>query len=116
MKTNAIYSVHIKGTPTVTKYLGDYPVEYTKQSVIAFHDRVRVVAYGDEFFGGDESKGFKSRMLVNPTWGQLFRVLKSQMKKTRDFHHCFLEGARIVRREVDKDGVSYGIVELTLGS
>jgi hypothetical protein len=112
----AIYSVHIEGTPTVTKYLGDYPVQYTKQSVIAFHDRVRVVACKDDFFGGDESKAFKSRILVNPTWGQLFRVFKTQMKRTQDYHHQFLEGARIVRREVDKDGVSYGIVVLSLGS
>jgi hypothetical protein len=112
----AVYSVHIKGTPTYKKYLGDYPVEYTKQSVIAFNDRVRVVAYKDDFFGGDESKAFKSRILVNPTWGQLFRVFKTQMKRTKDFHHQFLEGARIVRREVDKDGVSYAIVELLTGS
>ena len=112
MRTCARYSGHIKGTPTVTRYVGGYPFKYTKQSVIAFHDRVKVVAYKNEFFGGDESKGFKSRMLVNPTWGKLFRVFRNQMRKTQDFHHQFLEGARIVRREVDKDGVSYGIVEL----
>ena len=111
-----VYSVHIKGTPTYKKYLGDYPVEYTKQSVIAFHDRVRVVAYRDDFFGGEESKGYRSKILVNPTWGQLFRAFKTQMKRTKDYHHCFLEGARIVRREVDSDGVSYAIVELLTGS
>lgn len=111
-KAKAIYSVHIKGTPTVTRN----GIEYTKQNVVAFHDRVRVVGYPDDFFGGDESKGYRSRLLVNPTWGQLLRCLESQIGRTRDYHHCFLEGARIVRREVDKDGVSYGIVELILGS
>lgn len=119
---HAVYSVHIKGTPTVRKYYskggpfaGDY-YENTKQSVVAFEGRVRVVAYADGFFGGDESRPYRSRILVNPTWGTLFRVFKAQMRATKDYHHQFLEGARIVRREVDKDGVSYGIVELVTGS
>ena len=107
-----MYSVHIKGTPTITRN----GIEYTKQNVVAFHDRVRVVAHADDFFGGDESKSFRSKIMTNPTWGQLFRVFKSQMKKTRDYHHAFLEGATILRREVDKDGVSYAVVELLLGS
>jgi hypothetical protein len=119
MQMTAIYSVHIKGKPARRKYYsgggGDY-YEVTKQSVVAFEDRVRVVAYADGFFGGDESRAYRSRILVNPTWGTLFGVFKSQMRKTKDYHHAFLEGARIVRREVDKDGVSYGIVELITGS
>lgn len=108
----AIYSVHVKGKPCVMRD----GIPYTKQNVVAFEDRVRVVAYRDEFFGGEESREFRSRILTNPTWGQLFRVFKTQMRKTKDYHHAFLEGARIVRREVDKDGVSYGVVELLLGS
>lgn len=108
----AIYSVHIKGTPTVVRD----GLEYTKQNVVAFHDRVRVVGYADDFFGGDESKGYCSKILVNPTWRTLLGCLRSQMKRTRDYHHCFLEGARIVRRAVDKDGVSYAVVELLTGS
>lgn len=109
---SAIYSVHIKGTPSITRD----GIQYTKQNVVAFNDRVRVVGYADDFFGGKESKPYRSKIMTNPTWGQLFRVFKSQMKKTRDYHHAFLEGARIVRREVDKDGVSYAVVELLLGS
>lgn len=108
----AIYSVNEMGKPWVMRN----GIRYTKQNVVAFEDRVRVVADPDEFFGGDESRAFRSRIMVNPTWGQLFRVFKSQMKRTRDCHHAFLEGARIVRREVDKDGVSYAVVELSLGS
>jgi hypothetical protein len=108
----AIYSVHIKGTPTVVRN----GCEYTKQSVVAFHDRVRVVGHADDFFGGDESRDYRSKILVNPTWRALLGCLQSQMKRTRDYHHCFLEGARSVRREVDKDGVSYAVVELITGS
>jgi len=50
-------------------------------------------------------------VLENPTWGSLFRVFKSQMKRTRDYHHAFLEGARVVRADGDVK-----IVELLLGS
>jgi hypothetical protein len=106
------YSVHVPGTPTITRD----DCEYTKQNVIAFHDRIRVVSGRDGFFGGSESRPYKSRILVNPTWRDLLRVAKSQQKKTKDYHHSFLEGASIVRREVDKDGVSYGVVHLQLGS
>lgn len=108
----AVYSVHIKGTPSVMRN----GCEYTKQNVVAFHDRVKVESCGDEFFGGPDSKSYRSRLMVNPTWGQLLRCLTAQMRKTKDYHHCFLEGARIVRREVGKNGVSYGIVSLITGS
>jgi hypothetical protein len=108
----ATYSVYIEGQP-FTERDG---IRYTKQNVVAFHDRVRVVGYQDGFFGGDESRAYRSPIMVNPTWKKLLGCLSSQMKKTRDYHHCFLEGARIVRREVDSDGVSYAIVELLTGS
>jgi hypothetical protein len=104
---SAIYSVHIKGTPTVKKN----DIKYTKQNVLAFEGKVRVVAHADDFFGGEESRAFRSRVLENPTWGTLFRVFKSQMKRTRDYHHAFLEGARVV----GTDG-EVKIVELLLGS
>lgn len=108
----AIYSVYIKGQPFIERD----GIRYTKQNVVAFCDRVRVVGYRDGFSGGDESRAYRSPIMVNPTWKKLLGCLSSQMKKTRDYHHCFLEGARIVRREVDSDGVSYAIVELLTGS
>ena len=104
---SCIYSVHVSGKPSVVKN----GIRYTKQNVVAFEGKVRVIAYRDDFFGGDESRSFKSKVLVNPTWGSLFRVFKSQVKATRDYHHAFLEGARVVRQEGDVK-----IVELSLGS
>jgi hypothetical protein len=103
----AVYSVHIKGTPSIRKN----DIEYTKQNVLAFEGKVRVVAHADDFFGGEESRAFRSRVLENPTWGSLFRVFKSQIKRTRDYHHAFLEGAEVV----SMDG-EVKIVELLLGS
>jgi len=108
----AIYSVHVKGKPCIM--LDGIP--YTKQNVVAVQDRVRVVAHRDGFFGGDDSKGYRSRIMLNPTWGQLFRCFQSQIRTTKDYHHAFLEGATVLRREVDEDGVSYAVVELLLGS
>lgn len=99
----AFYSVHIQGTPTVKKN----GIEYTKQNVLAFEGKVRVVA--DDFFGG--RRAFRSRVLKNPTWGSLFRVFKTQIKRTQDFHHVFLEGAHVIRKEGDVK-----IVELLTGS
>lgn len=110
--TRAIYSVYVEGQPFIERD----GCRYTKQNVVAFHDRVRVVGYPDEFFGGDRSRAYRSRIMVNPTWKALLGCLSAQMRKTRDYHHQFLEGARIVRREVDKDGVSYAVVELITGS
>jgi hypothetical protein len=110
--SSAIYSVHIAGKPSIVRK----GIEYTKRNVVAFADRVVVVGYADDFFGGAESRPYRSRILTNPTWGQLFQVFKTQMRRTRDYHHQFLEGARIVRRGVDKDGVSYAVVELLTGS
>jgi hypothetical protein len=111
-KYHAEYSVNIKGTPTVKKN----DIEYTKQNVVAFFGRVVVVAYADDHFGGDESKNFRSRMLTNPTWGSLFRVFKSQMKATKDQHHCYLEGAHVIGTKQDAKGEEYQLIELVLGS
>lgn len=109
---SAIYSVHIEGQPSVRRS----GLAYTKQNVVAFRDRVVVEAPADGFFGGDKSRRFRSRLMVNPTWGRLFRTFKAQIKATKDYHHCFLEGARVKRREVDANGESYAVVELLTGS
>lgn len=109
---SAIYSVHIAGKPSYRR--GD--LEYTKQNVVAFEDRVVVEAHADDFFGGDDSKPYRSRVMVNPTWGRLFRVFKTQMRRTKDYHHAFLEGARVKYRQVDANGQSYAVVELLTGS
>jgi hypothetical protein len=107
-----VYSVDVPGKPFTVRS----GLRYTKRSVVAFEDRVVVESVRDPFFGGRDSRAFRSRVITNPTWGRLMEVFKQQMLRTRDYHHVFLEGARIVRREVDRNGVSYAVVELLLGS
>lgn len=75
-----------------------------------------VEAAADEFWGGEESKSYRSRIIHYPTWGQLFRIAVRQQKRTRDMHHDFFEGARIVRRITQPDGTEVKVLELVLGS
>lgn len=63
-----------------------------KQNVIAFYGLCQVREEADEFFGGAESQSFKSKIMLNPTWRQLFAVAKQQQRATNDRHHDFFEG------------------------
>lgn len=71
----------------------------------------RVVSNADSFWGGENSKPYRGRVLCNPTWRAIRGEHDRQMRKTNDYHHVFLEGIRIRGRE---QGVT--IIELCLGS
>ena len=75
-----------------------------------------VEAAADDFWGGEESKSYRSRIIYNPTWGELFRIAVRQQKRTRDFHHDFFESARIIRRIPQPNGTEVKVLELVLGS
>lgn len=108
----AIYSVYIRNTP----YIMRDGFRYTKQNVIAIPGLVRVHGFADDFFGGPESKDYRSKVMMNPSWGRLFRVFKAQMKRTRDYHHAFLEGFRVMRTERDQQDREVTVIELITGS
>ena len=65
---------------------------WLKQNITAFTGLCQVRADRDEFFGGEKSRDFRSKILLNPTWRQLFAVAKKQQETTRDLHHDFFEG------------------------
>lgn len=65
---------------------------YMKQNITAFQGLCQVRADRDTFFGGEQSRDFRSKILLNPTWRQLFAIAKQQQKATNDFHHDFFEG------------------------
>jgi len=50
------------------------------------------VARGDDFWGGAKSKDFRSEVIENPTYRQLLGAAQRSQKKTRDYHHSFIEG------------------------
>jgi hypothetical protein len=87
-----------------------------KQTLIAFHGACQVVASADSFFGGEDSKPFKSKVLINPTWRRLYGVAKQQQKKTLNMHHDFFEGYYERGEDIIIDGKPVRIIELALGS
>lgn len=78
---------------------------------VAVVGAVRVEADADEFFGGPDSKPYRSRVMPSPTWGDLMKCAKQQAKKTLDEHHVFVEGIEFLR----KDG-NVTVIRLCLGS
>ena len=106
------YSVLQHGAPAVVTNVGDgWEHRETKRSVVAFHGPCRVEAPREDFFACDESEPYVGPVIESPTWGRLFREAKAQQKKTRDWHHDFFEGARVVKTV---GGVK--VIELFLGS
>jgi hypothetical protein len=78
---------------------------------IAVVGPTRVEADADEFFGGKQSRPYRSKVMANPTWGDLMKCAEAQARKTRDEHHVFVEGIEFLRRD---GGVT--VVRLALGS
>jgi hypothetical protein len=110
-----------KGTPMQDYYTDKLDIRSMKQKVVAFKGRYVVVAEADEFWGGKESKQYQSRVLVDPTWGQLFKCAKAAQKKTNDLHHSFFEGAGVrkiagVPKTMEIRGETVTVLELHLGS
>lgn len=90
-------------------------LKYMRRSVVAYRGKCVVHASPDDFFGGDESQGYRSRVMTNPTWGNLFTAAKAQQRRTRDYHHMFFEGYT-KRGSIMIDGEQVALLELWLGS
>lgn len=78
------------------------------KSDIAIKGDVILVGERDTFWGGKQSKEYRSGVLHNPTWGDVFEHFGRSMPVTRDLHHAFLEGVYPIRRD-GKDVVENGI-------
>lgn len=115
-KFHMCYSVGVpKGTPREHYRTDQHDITTMKQKIRAFEGKCVVKAEADPFWGGEKSKPYCSRVLENPTWGDLFRCSKAQQKKTLDLHHSFFEGA-YVSYTYEDNGVTYKILRLSLGS
>lgn len=111
-----IFSVGpLEGTPRHAKRI-DYGVEYALQTDRAYDHETkkpltgafRVIASRDEFWGGHNSRDYRGKVLVDPTWRQLKSEARKAALATRDFHHVFLEAAHRTGR------IENGVEDLTL--
>jgi hypothetical protein len=101
-KLTAPLFVHLKGDDGISKLTQvTGPVVFT--------------ADGCEFWGGEKAKGFRSKVIENPTYRALMGAAKSSQAKTRDYHHAFIEGAYFKGYETI-DGRQVMILRMSFGS
>ena len=105
-----------KGTPESDYTTDKDGFKYMKRKVVAFKGKCVVTAAADDFWGGDESRPYRSRMMDSPTWGQLFNCAKAQQKRTLDWHHAFFEGACKHGPAIEVNGEMVQPLRLVLGS
>ncbi len=77
---------------------------------------IRVVASADEFWGGPNSKPFKSKVYHKPTFGALLHALRKQIEFTGDQHHCYLESFEVVGKEIHPTIGTITLIALHCGS
>jgi len=94
--SSAVWSVPYKKAPS--------------ERLRAVEGRVRFFARGDDFFGGEESRNYLSRVYNNPSWETVYKEFARSLGHTRDFHHLFLEGIRKVSPIELKQEVVYEFV------
>lgn len=78
---------------------------------VAFAGKAIIVADGDEYWGGSDSKGYESELLIDPTWLDIFKKAEESLAFTLDQHHCFFEGFKVVGGYGDVT-----LLELCMGS
>ena len=110
-----IYSVGPKGTTPESDIVTRDGIRYIKRTAVAFNGPCIVTADGDDFWGGEDSRSYRSRVMESPTWASLMSVAASQQKATRDFHHAFLEDVCPVGTEIIK-GQKVTVLHLIMGS
>jgi hypothetical protein len=83
-----------------------YPTQYASYSCdeepeeIAFLGKCMIYSNKDDFFGN--GKRYVSKLLINPTFGEIFKLSDDYIQITEDYHHCFFEGIQ-VNKEICKD-------------
>jgi hypothetical protein len=65
-----------------------------------------------DFWGGETSKDYSSKILSNPTWKEVCVLADESIKKVNDYHHVFLEGVRFM----GTNSYGIGVYEFWMGS
>jgi hypothetical protein len=71
----------------------------------------RFISLANTFFGGKKSESYMSSTYDCPTWGSVLALATESIKRTRDQHHCYLEG---ITKTGEVDGVT--IYKFAFGS
>jgi len=78
----------------------DVPIDNLDEVAVAGKVQLRQPA--DNFWGGQKARDYESPVLESPTWLEVCRYADDMIRRTRDTHHCFLEG-------LDLEGETNGI-------
>lgn len=81
---------------------------------IAVSGKVKFVEQGDNFFGS--GKGYRSKVLENPTWLEVCVVANEMILATGDKHHIYLEGVIATEKTLFQDNDTIKIVRFCMGS
>lgn len=73
------------------------------------------VASGDALCGGEKARGFRSKIVEDPTYRSLMGAAQSSQKVTRDYHHQFIEGCYFKGYE-EIDGRRVIVLQMVFGS
>jgi hypothetical protein len=87
-----------------------------KNKHVPIEGPVVFVARADDYWGGEHSLPYRSKVVENPTYRSLFNAAKASQKYTRDMHHSFIEGVGIKGREKLPDGREATVLEMYFGS
>ncbi len=87
---HVIYSAY----PTLDN---DVPINNLHE--VAAKGRVQLVHLKNPYWGGPESKSYRSEVLKNPTWLEVCVHANRMIEATGDYHHVFLEGLEYVATE-----------------
>jgi len=66
-------------------------IVYDNLDEVPIEGRVVIFEPGDQFWGGDETRDYKSPILHSPTWLELCVIANEMMHVTGDMNHCFVE-------------------------
>jgi len=89
------------------------PIMLIKDTATAFKGFCRVEADRNGSIGGIGSMDYRSELLGDPKWVDLYFVAAWQCAKTRDFRFTKMTGAHHIRTEKLKDGCLIKIIVLT---
>jgi len=77
----------------------DEPIDNLDE--VAIKGKCVLFAPQETYFGGEISRSYVSPIVENPTWLQLCVLANAMIRRTRDRHHCFLEGVDLCRGLMD---------------